>query len=107
MTIDPTGPRAVLQLAAFARSRGADVRAAVDRVEDSGNPNGGDGGGTQPLVFTTNPHGLYPGDRVELSGTGYDGTKTVEPVNDTTFLIDDTPFAANSTGGTWSPVAIF
>lgn len=107
MTIDQSGNRANLQMAAYLRSIGADVRSAVDHVEDSGNPSAGDGGGTQPLVFTTLPHGLNPGDSVELVGTNYDGTKTVEPVDETSFLIDDTPFAENSTGGTWSPVVIY
>lgn len=107
MTIDPTNPRATLQLAAFARSLGADVRAAVVSCDDAGVPNGGEGGGTMVLVTTLNPHGLNPGDAVVLSGCGpYDGRREVETSgleNPCEFYVLDTPFAGAAGGGWWSP----
>lgn len=78
------------------------LASVVLTVTDSGNANGGEGGGNQPLVTCAHPHGLVnPGDRVVLTGTGYDGEWVIEPAGDDTFLIDDVAFTGPTTGGTW------
>jgi hypothetical protein len=103
--LDPTDPDLARKVAAALAAGGhLALAAAVVSCTDSGVPNGGAGGGNLVLVTTANAHGLSPGDPVVLAGTAYDGPREVaDVVNVAAFYLLDTPFAAPSVGGTWSP----